>query len=243
MRSYIFQFSQPKAIRLNLTIQELLILDHLLQFFSSGNASNIKDAKTNKIFYWVTYKKIADDLQILRIGKERVRQIINNLCNLQVLEKYESLHKSTKVYYNINYNALIESADDTLIHQIGQDVSLKYYISTEKTEGFYNFIKYNNMKYIYISSAVDDKLIKKFGLENFTDLLQNNLSKLVSSTVFHMGLKQCNVSILRGEIIVYHDLPEAVVQMNVYRIERAIVDAYISVINSETADIMLEKSC
>ena len=64
MRNYIFDFDQQVMMDLDLSLQEALLLDYLTRFFDSGYAVT-KYIECRK-YCWITYKKMLDDLPILR---------------------------------------------------------------------------------------------------------------------------------------------------------------------------------
>lgn len=238
MRSYIFQFSQPKARRLELTMDELLILDYLINFFEhSGKAKN-KIAR-GKYFYWITYKKILEDLPILNFGYGRMRQIISKLQKLEIIEKLDDLQNSTKMFLHINEKALVEQDDDGLITAIGQDADLKYYIDSETYDStkLFNLIKYNGTTFKYICPAIDTDFLKKY-LESFSKILRAALQELICNAIFKMGLGNATIIVKEDHCIslALNNISEANMERNIYKIERAIVDSYKYLILSKRVD-------
>lgn len=227
MRSYIFQFSQLRAVKLGLTLDEALILDYLLQFYNSGR-TKLKYDK-GKTYFYITYRKIMSDLPILKITTTtRIRQIVSRLEDLKLIEKHKPLNPTTTLYIRLTFDPLFEHADE-YFSNIGQDSTLSYYIDSGKNE--VSNIRFNGRHYIYENNAIDDKLIEKFGKQKFWQILTKNIRLVVTQLVYEMGLKSISINLERGKIIISHTLPEAVIQMNVYKLERAVVDSYVSMLN------------
>ena len=63
MRGHIFCFQQKVALKFNLNLTELLVLDYLINFLDS-NKQLIRNIGGKK-FAWIAYKKVAEDLPIL----------------------------------------------------------------------------------------------------------------------------------------------------------------------------------
>ena len=86
MRNYIFEFDQQIALRLGLKLNELLFLDYLAKFINSGSM-RCKFIE-GKRYYRLTYKKVMEDLPILKIKERQLRNIIISLENKGILQRY-----------------------------------------------------------------------------------------------------------------------------------------------------------
>lgn len=114
MRYNIHGFSQPRAVELGLTNDDLLVLRWFVDFCNSGKMQKIEES--GETFYWVRYQAVLDDLPILRIGKDRLfRKHFKTLCDVNVLK-----HKHVSVggrfsYYSLgeNYETLVYDQDST----------------------------------------------------------------------------------------------------------------------------------
>lgn len=65
MRYTILGFSQEVAIDLGLTMEQLLIIRWFIDFKDSGSIKKYIDKEDNKVYYWVTYRKIISDIPII----------------------------------------------------------------------------------------------------------------------------------------------------------------------------------
>ena len=124
MRYTIFGFSQRKVCSLKkevllqdksikqycLDVTDLLILQELSDFMNRHQV--VKYVIDNKEFFSVTYKSIIDDLPILDIKKQALRDRIDKLCILGLLEKEIikdntgswSVFRLTVVYEDLKYD-------------------------------------------------------------------------------------------------------------------------------------------
>lgn len=228
MKPYILGFSQPKLVDLGLTNAEVIILDHLKQFFNKGIAK-VKQ-KDGKNYFWITIPELVRQLPLLRIEKERMRQLINNMCKIGVLEKFDST--STSIYLNIKYNMLSDNVNDDLVQVTGNDTSLAQYVNIEQYEGtqFYNMIRYNAFNYYYETPAIDEDFLKR-NLGEFTRALKNNLKLLVSPVIYEMGLKNLTIASAPNTIIlIFKNMGLANIERNTFKIETAICGAYVSLL-------------
>lgn len=89
MRNYIFEFEQQVAMRLGLNLKELLFLDYILQFVNSGNMRSKR--VEGKYYFMLTYKKIIDDLPILKIKERQLRNMITRLEKMHLVERLSEL--------------------------------------------------------------------------------------------------------------------------------------------------------
>lgn len=91
MRPKIFNFPQETVLRLGLNLKEILLLDYIEQFISSGNMRSKR--LDGKWYFKLTYKKIMDDLPILGIKERQIRNIITKLEKLGVLNRLSELKR------------------------------------------------------------------------------------------------------------------------------------------------------
>lgn len=113
MKYTIYGFSQKKAIEYNLSSDDLLVLRWIIDFSNTNKMKTIYEG--NRVYYWINYATILEELPILNIGKDRLkRKIFNKLCEANVL-----IHKHIKQggsfsYYAIgdNYLSLISDSNE-----------------------------------------------------------------------------------------------------------------------------------
>lgn len=104
MRKYIFSFDQDKAVKLGLSVSELLILDYLRDFIKSGSM-NHKDVSGVR-FFLVVYKKLLKDLPILDIKERQLRNIFKTLESKKVVKLLSV--GANYLYIHIEYCLLCE---------------------------------------------------------------------------------------------------------------------------------------
>ncbi len=102
MRNYVFEFEQQVAMRLGLNLKELLFLDYILQFVNSGNMRSKR--VEGKYYFRLTYKKVMDDLPILKIKERKIRNMIIKLENMHLVERLSEL--KNEMHLNVDFDAL-----------------------------------------------------------------------------------------------------------------------------------------
>ncbi len=102
MRNYIFEFDQQIALRLGLKLNELLFLDYLAKFINSGSMRC--KLIEGKRYYRLTYKKVMEDLPILKVKERQLRNIIISLENKGILQRYSELKNEMHIY--VDYDVL-----------------------------------------------------------------------------------------------------------------------------------------
>jgi len=104
MRAHIFDFEQRVLVGLGLNMNEVLLLNYLENFFSSGHAYQKKFENEN--YYWITYNKILSDLPILNMKTRQLQNVIARLVEKNILKKKNDGKK--KMYFNVNFNVLYD---------------------------------------------------------------------------------------------------------------------------------------
>ena len=128
MRYSILGFSQKIVCSLNKTIKrdgkadfvlkldmtDLLILQQLADF--PNRKKTKKQIVDDKLFFWVDYKELLEELPILDIKKQALRDRLDKMVELKVLEKavvnFDRLGSATCFRMGDNYETLLYS-DDT----------------------------------------------------------------------------------------------------------------------------------
>lgn len=229
MRSYIFNFSAKKVEELGVKGTPVIILDYLDRFFKSGSAEvKIQDEKN---FYWITYSKIVNDNAFLDIKEKRVKQIIDELCAKNVLEKFDNQGEHyTKLYIRINYNKLLEINDGELREVIGQDKSLQFFMPGN-INNFSN-ISYNSFTFIYEAPAIQNLLVSA-NKNTYLNLLKTALKMVLSNIVYDAFCKNFRLETRQNSIILHYKLTDMLIDANLYKIEQAVVQSYITLLISK----------
>ena len=100
MRNYIFEFDQEVVLRLGLKLNELLFLDYVAKFINSGNMRY--KFLSGKRYYRLTYKKILEDLPVLKIKERQLRNLIASLEEKGVIERYAELKNEMHLYVDFD---------------------------------------------------------------------------------------------------------------------------------------------
>lgn len=101
MKHTILGFKQIDLIKLGITLDETLILEHFVRFVGSGKVEEYYDEYEDKTYYWVYHKKVIDDLPILNITSTRsVSRKFEKLEEKGLLKsKVIKTYGGTKTYY------------------------------------------------------------------------------------------------------------------------------------------------
>lgn len=99
MRVEVLGFKQEELMRQGVSLDEALILRDIEDIINSGKTATYFCEEDGKMYHWIFYNKVLDDIPILNISKERLaRIIIHNLCEKpeDFDEKFESYSERTQ---------------------------------------------------------------------------------------------------------------------------------------------------
>ena len=99
MRIEVLGFKQEELMRQGVSLDEALILRDIEDFINSGKTATYFCEEDGKVYHWILYDKILDDIPILGISKERLSRIINyNLSEKpeDYEEKYNCCSQATR---------------------------------------------------------------------------------------------------------------------------------------------------
>ena len=99
MRVEVLGFKQEELMKQGVSLDEALILRDIEDFINSGKTATYFCEEDGKVYHWILYDKILDDIPILGISKERLSRIINyNLSEKpeDYEEKYNSCSQATR---------------------------------------------------------------------------------------------------------------------------------------------------
>mgnify|MGYP001040041788 CR=1 FL=1 len=175
MRNYVFEFEQQVAMRLGLNLKELLFLDYILQFVNSGNMRSKRVC--GKYYFRLTYKKIMEDLPILKVKERQIRNMITKLENMHLVERLSEL--KNEMHLNVDFDALFgnklpDGFDLSAIgfHDEGNGVLTIDYYDIKKIKIITEYARVRD---------VDKDLL--------TNLFYENVSNIVSQTIFQGFIK------------------------------------------------------
>ena len=99
MRIEVLGFKQEELMKQGVSLDEALILRDIEDIINSGKTATYFCEEDGKMYHWIFYNKVLDDIPILNISKERLaRIIIHNLCEKpeDFDEKFESCSERTQ---------------------------------------------------------------------------------------------------------------------------------------------------
>ena len=102
MRQYIMRFKQKFLIDKNMTAQEMILVDYMVNFFSSGNA--VSKLVDGKLYFWLTYDKVTTDLPILKVQKRQLQRLFSNLEEKGIIKKYVEDNQMYITFTNALWN-------------------------------------------------------------------------------------------------------------------------------------------
>ena len=169
---YIFGFEQDDLIKLNISLEQALILKYV-QYFSNRE---------------LTYKRILEDLKILNIQEKQLSRIILELAKSNLITKTK-----TKFGFVLNLGqkcpVLIEKKDKNVQSKMGQKCPLPIYI---------NNTSYNIKLYIQYQCGTSNiiNLINKWHeatQKNIFVLPNKNWNRIFDIDKLLTELKNCNI--------------------------------------------------
>ncbi len=175
MRQFIFEFEQPVVMRLGLNLKELLFLDYILQFVNSGNMRSKR--VESKYYFKLTYKKIMEDLPILKIKERQIRNMITKLENMHLVECLSELRN--EMHLNVDFDALFGN-------KLPDGFDLSAIGFHDEGNGVLT-IDYYDIKKIKI--ITEYTRVKDVDKDLLTNLFYENISHIVSPTIFQGFIK------------------------------------------------------
>lgn len=92
----IFGYNQKIAVELNLSMNDLLLLNWIRNFIGSKKMVNI--TVDGEIYYWVDHKNVTTELPITKWKKDTVYNILKNMVDKKVLNKKLDAQKQHTYY-------------------------------------------------------------------------------------------------------------------------------------------------
>lgn len=124
LRFSILGFSQERALNiravdnnkeLRLDVYDLLLLSQIADFPNRSNVMKIIEEE--KIYYWIAYSQILEELPILNLKKQALRDRFDKLVTLGLLEKKTSkmnnmtFFRLTNLYETLKYSSVIYNTE------------------------------------------------------------------------------------------------------------------------------------
>ena len=164
MKYNILGFYQPRAIELGLESNDLLVLRWFVDYAGTNKMRTM--IIDNKIYYWINYSSVLEELPILIITKKTLaRKHFGTLVKANVLEhKHITEGGSFSCYcYGINYDTLIYLQNDNGGCVKNNDPMSKNTQggASKNTEQINNILNINNKENIIINNNTKEKSIKE----------------------------------------------------------------------------------
>lgn len=109
MKYTMLGFSQQIAADYGLDLNDLAILRWFVDFKESGNMRSMEI--DGDIYYWVFYKKISEELFIIKLQKSAIYKRLKKMCDCDILKKKTVSCGGNYSYFALgeNYQELIKS--------------------------------------------------------------------------------------------------------------------------------------
>lgn len=109
MKSTLHGFNQEESIKFGLTNDELALLRWFIDFKETGTMSKEYDPEENCLYYWISYKKIIEDMPILVVGsekaeaqKKKIQRLLNGNLKQILKRKIKKDKNGTFLFVAIN---------------------------------------------------------------------------------------------------------------------------------------------
>ncbi len=175
MRTWIFEFDQQVAMRLGLNLKELLFLDYILQFVNSGNMRSKR--VEGKYYFRLTYKKIMDDLPILKIKERQIRNMIIKLEDMHLVERLSEL--KNEMHLNVDFDALFGN-------KLPDGFDLSAIGFHDEGNGVLTIDYYDIKKIKIITEYARERNVDK---DLLTNVFYENISSILTPTIFQGFIK------------------------------------------------------
>lgn len=164
---------EDKLVHLKLDITDLLILQHLADF--PNRKRIVKTIIDDKMFFWVDYKTLIEELPILDIKKQALSDRLSKLVELDILEKHiisqNGYGNSTFFRMGEKYESLKYSKEDELQYE-----SEKEECSAQPMVADYERVSYSTTKG-YRSQLQDNNNIINNNTTNKEKEIDKSISK------------------------------------------------------------------
>ena len=109
MKYTMLGFSQQIAADYGLDLNDLAILRWFVDFKESGNMRSMEI--DGNVYYWVFYKKISEELFIIKLQKSAIYKRLKKMCDCDILKKKTVSCGGNYSYFALgeNYQELIKS--------------------------------------------------------------------------------------------------------------------------------------
>lgn len=178
MRRYIFEFEQTILLKYKVNLEEALFLDYATRFFNSGYAvTTIIDGKS---YHLLSYKKIFDDLPILKKSKRQFRRFLDNLEEKKLLKR--CVPDGKNLYLHINQSLLFFDEGGHECPTDDDDDDIDVLPGGQKCPPIVKY-NYNNNK---IKIIHKDARMKHIDVDKFLYKLKENIKPKINKLAFEI---------------------------------------------------------
>lgn len=195
MKYSILGFNQELVMLTSLTLRDLLILQYIMNACGSPSMNHI--VQDEKSYVWLDHKKVLDDIPILRMGEQSLKNILSAMKYSGYIDSIQVANKGlagSRTYYTITKRTedLMYSPD--VLKKVPQDVPKKVPLEVQKKVPQDNSV--NN-------SLLDNQL------EEVSTNVDTEISKEIPSnsieTISHVSINRTE-----GSISKYNKTPKKV---------------------------------
>lgn len=260
MRPFLFGnsiFRQARCLELGLEYKDIGLLEYFYQLTLSTNLTYIRkkeiiydDGLERDVFYfYITYKKIKEDMPILKWGERSLRESITKLENVGLVKRFKFENRvfnskghiimpgARMLYLAVNVQPLLESTTE---HVVGRDTSLKAFIvNRDINQSYEPQISFKDNEFTYFNPGMN--LNKLNVLEDFFNQFEQILLKYLKMLLTNKSLSYFNdltVRLKNNNAVVIkfwkEETVKSIVSQNCFKLEQAIVDTYKQLCNKIT---------
>lgn len=159
MRLSILGYKQSDLINFGIGIEEVMILRHFADFCTSPKMKHIN--YENEIYYWISYKKVLEDLPILNLNERTLSTRYEKLVKANLLKKHVDKTRSgsyTYFKFTDSYFKLMENVENNHIISEVKEPKNKKNNMVDKFDDFYSI--YPNKKNRGRAETAFKKMVK-----------------------------------------------------------------------------------
>jgi len=192
--NYIFDLEQKRMVDLKLSLREVFVIYYLKQFFDSGNA--VYKHLDDKRYYLITYKKLLNDLPILRIKHKQLERLLIGLEEKGIIKKHIA---NNKLHIYINEQKLVYDTEDEQKTLQNEDLECINNIIDTDLPTVVRYYK-TRVKILF----KDNPSVTQFGTDWFLKSLKRCMRFRIGKVYYESTLKNASVEVVTSNMIVLY---------------------------------------